>query len=204
MSSGLAGELLKIAAIQINLEQPFTWSSGLKSPIYCDNRQTLAYPVIRYQIKQAFINLIKTNFPDSAVVAGVATGGIPYAALIADSLHKPLVYVRPKAKNHGLKRQVEGKLEAGQKVVVIEDLISTGQSSLQAIRSLQAEDAEVLGLCAIVNYSFEQTHLRFQRANIPTYSLTEGNTIFKSALEMGRITQVEYDKLLTWHSKLAF
>src|SRR5687768_13260400 len=160
----VAEYLLEIKAVVLNSKEPFTWASGLKSPIYCDNRKTLSYPKVRTYIKTAFADIISEEFKSCELIAGVATAGIPHGALVADVLNKPFVYVRDKPKAHGLGNQIEGNLDKGQKVVVIEDLISTGGSSLKAVEALRVAGADVLGLGAIFTYGFEKSVKAFEQA----------------------------------------
>src|SRR5690554_1524874 len=148
----LAEKLLQIKALQFNLDNPYTWASGWKSPIYCDNRKVLSYPFIRDYVKSELANMILEHFGDAEVIAGVATAGIPHGALVADLIKLPFIYVRDKAKGHGLGNQIEGVLEPGQKVVVIEDLVSTGKSSLNAVEALREAGAEVIGMCSLFTY----------------------------------------------------
>jgi orotate phosphoribosyltransferase len=161
----VAEYLLEIKAVILNPQEPFTWTSGIKSPIYCDNRKTLSYPKVRTYIKTAFSDIINEEFKGADVIAGVATAGIPHGALVADVLNLPFVYVRDKAKGHGLENQIEGKLEKGQKIVVIEDLISTGGSSLKAVDALTQAGGTVLGLGAIFTYGFDKADKAFQEKN---------------------------------------
>ena len=179
MNATINQYLLKIGAVKLSPNDPFTWASGKKSPIYCDNRLTLSYPEVRRLICQSFVDKIKENFKDVEVIAGVATGGIAHGALIAEALGLPLIYVRDKPKGHGRMNLIEGHLEAGKRVVVIEDLISTGGSSLKAVDGIRESGGNVLGLLAIFTYGFEAAIKAFEAANCPFDTLTN----FKSLLE---------------------
>jgi orotate phosphoribosyltransferase len=179
MNATINQYLLKIGAVKLSPNDPFTWASGKKSPIYCDNRLTLSYPEVRRLICQSFVNKIKENFKDVEVIAGVATGGIAHGALVAEALGVPMIYVRDKPKGHGRMNLIEGHLEAGKRVVVIEDLISTGGSSLKAVDGIRESGGNVLGLLAIFTYGFEAAIKAFEAANCPFDTLTN----FKSLLE---------------------
>src|SRR6476646_1483273 len=162
----VAEKLLQSNAIKLNPEQPFTWASGWKSPIYCDNRRVLSFPFIRDYVKSELCNLVFEKFPDAELLAGVATAGIAWGAMTADQLKLPYVYVRPKPKEHGLGNQIEGYYEKGQKTVVIEDLVSTGKSSLQVVDVLKAEGLEVIGMVSIFTYDFAIAAASFQAAGL--------------------------------------
>lgn len=179
MNATINQYLLKIGAVKLSPNDPFTWASGKKSPIYCDNRLTLSYPEVRRLICQSFVDKIKENFKDVEVIAGVATGGIAHGALVAEALGVPMIYVRDKPKGHGRMNLIEGHLEAGKRVVVIEDLISTGGSSLKAVEGIRESGGNVLGLLAIFTYGFEAAIKAFEAANCPFDTLTN----FKSLLE---------------------
>jgi orotate phosphoribosyltransferase len=194
----MAEFLLEIKAVILNTAEPFTWASGIKSPIYCDNRKTLSHPKVRNFIKTSFSDLIDDEFGDTDVIAGVATAGIPHGALVADVLNLPFVYVRDKPKGHGLENQIEGKLEPGQRVFVIEDLISTGGSSLKAVEALRAAGAEVVGLGAIFTYGFPQAKEAFDQANCKAVTLTNYDTLLEIALRNNYIKQDELDTLKAW------
>lgn len=194
----MAQHLLEIKAVVLNVQQPFTWASGIKSPIYCDNRKTLSYPNVRSFIKHSFAEIIADNFKNVEVIAGVATAGIPHGALVADVLNLPFVYVRDKAKGHGLENQIEGKLEKGQRVVVIEDLISTGGSSLKAVDALRTAGAEVIGLGAIFTYNFAKAEEAFKSANCPYFTLSDYNFLSEKALDNNYIQQEELAALKEW------
>lgn len=194
----VAEKLLQISAIKLSPQQPFTWASGWKSPIYCDNRKVLSFPYIRDFIKSEMCSIIFEQFPDADVLAGVATAGIAWGAMAADQLKLPYVYVRPKPKEHGLGNQIEGNLEKGQKVVVIEDLISTGKSSLQVVDVLKAAGVEVTGMVAIFTYGFAAADEAFNKAAIPLKTLTNYPTLIELAIEKGIVTAEQQKTLLNW------
>lgn len=198
IKSDIAAKLLEIGAVFLRPNDMFTWASGIKSPIYCDNRITLSYPEFRTQIKNAFVALIKEKFPKVEIIAGVATAGIPQASLIADAMNLPLVYVRSSAKDHGRANQIEGKLNPGSKVIVIEDLISTGGSSLKAVEALRESGAEVLGLAAIFTYDLEQAKENFNKANCKYYALSDYETLIETALERKLINEADLGTLRIW------
>ena len=195
----VAEYLLEIKAVVLNPSQPFTWTSGIKSPIYCDNRKTLSFPKVRTFIKTSFADIITDEFKQSGVIAGVATAGIPHGALVADVLNLPFVYVRDKPKGHGLENQIEGKLEKGQKVFVIEDLISTGGSSLKAVEALREAGGEVLGLGAIFTYGFEKSVKAFEQANCKFFTLSNYEILLDKAIEDNYIKSEEKDELIKWY-----
>lgn len=197
----MAEYLLEIKAVVLNAKEPFTWASGLKSPIYCDNRKTLSYPKVRTFIKSAFADVISEDYKDCDVIAGVATAGIPHGVLLADVLNKPFVYVRDKAKGHGLENQIEGKLEKGARVVVIEDLISTGGSSLKAVESLRAAGAEVLGLGAIFTYNFAKSVKAFEEAQCQFFTLSDYPTLLDMAVKLDYIKKEDTQELLKWYQE---
>lgn len=194
----IAKGLLDIQAVKLNPENPFTWASGWHSPIYCDNRKGLSYPELRAQISDAMVEKIKEHYADCDVIAGVATGAIAYGVLVAEKLGKPFVYVRPKPKDHGMGNQVEGVLKEGDKVVVIEDLISTGMSSLGAVSALTKAGAHVLGMIAIFSYNFPQSRRAFENANIELYTLSDYDTLIDVALETNYINEKDIELLRTW------
>jgi orotate phosphoribosyltransferase len=194
----IAGLLLQCNAIRLNPDQPFQWASGWKSPIYCDNRKTLAYPEIRNAIKYSFVDLIKENYLSTEAVAGVATGAIAQGALVADMLDLPFMYVRSEAKGHGLANLIEGEPKKGQKVVVIEDLISTGGSSLKAVDALRQSGCDVLGMVAVFTYGFPQAQESFRLANCKLYTLSTYEVLLNLALETGYISGDSMDKLREW------
>jgi len=191
-------ELLQIKAIKLEPANPFTWASGWKSPIYCDNRKTLYYPGLRTQIRDAFASLIRKKYANAEVIAGVATGAIAQGALVAEALGLPFIYVRSSAKEHGLGNQVEGEIVPGKKVVVIEDLISTGGSSLKAVNAIRESGMEVLGLCAIFTYGFQVAVDGFNEANCMVDTLTDYNTVIRIAAETGYIKSEQQDLLSNW------
>lgn len=194
----VANELLEVGAIKLNKEKPFQWASGWKSPIYCDNRMTLSFPKTRTLIKNALANRIAEEFRDAEVIAGVATAGIPQAALIADILELPLVYVRDKPKGHGMQNLIEGKLPTGKKVVVIEDLISTGGSSLKSVESLRESGATVIGMAAIFTYGFQKAVDNFQSANVPFFTLSNYAELLHAAIQKGVISEADLPILQNW------
>lgn len=194
----VAEKLLQINAVKLNIQNPYTWASGWKSPIYCDNRKLLSYPHIRDFIKSELTNTIFTEFPEADVIAGVATAGIPHGMLVADLLSLPFVYVRSKPKEHGMGNQIEGELSAGSKVVVVEDLISTGKSSMEAIQALQAAGSEVLGICSIFNYGFSAAENLFQQAGIRVISLSNYNALVELVIQKEKIQPQDLSTLMEW------
>lgn len=194
----VAEKLLQINAIKLSPETPFTWASGWKSPIYCDNRKTLSFPFIRDYIKSEMCNVIFEQFPDVELLAGVATAGIPWGAMAADQLKLPYIYVRPKPKEHGLGNQIEGSFEKGQKTIVIEDLVSTGKSSLQAVDALKNAGLEVIGMVSIFTYNFEVAAKAFADAGIAYKSLTNYNSLIEIAVEKNIISAEHQSVLLNW------
>lgn len=196
----VAEMLLEIKAVVLNPQQPFTWASGLKSPIYCDNRKTLSSPKVRSFIKTSFSDVISEEYANADVIAGVATAGIPHGVLVADVLNKPFIYVRDKAKGHGLENLIEGKLEPGQKVVVIEDLISTGGSSLKAVNAIRNAGGEVLGLGAIFTYGFTKGTEAFKESNCNFFTLSDYPTLLEIALKLDYINKQEAETLKGWYT----
>ena len=194
----IARHLLQIKAIKLEPANPFTWASGWKSPIYCDNRKTLSYPEIRTYIKQEFAKLIKDNFGKVDVIAGVATAAIAQGALVAEELGLPFVYVRSSKKNHGLENLIEGVVQAGQSVVVVEDLISTGKSSLNAVNALQKAGCNVKGMVAIFTYGFNVAEENFKNANCKLITLCNYNALIDIALETNYISKDNVDTLKLW------
>ena len=190
--------LLKIKAVELKPDQPFTWASGLKSPIYCDNRKTLSYPQIRTFLRQQFVETIDHHFGKPDVIAGVATGGIALGALVAQEMGLPFVYVRSEAKKHGLGNQIEGVLESGQSVVVIEDLISTGGSSLNAVAALREGGAKVKGMVAIFTYGFDKAKENFKTSKCKLYTLTDYETLVKKALSEHYVNDSQLAELKKW------
>lgn len=196
----VAEKLLQVQAVKLSPASPFTWASGWKSPIYCDNRKTLSYPYVRDYIKSELCNLVFTTFPDAAVIAGVATAGIPHGALVADQLKLPFIYVRSKPKEHGMGNQIEGVLQPGQQVVVVEDLISTGKSSLEAVQAIRAAGGEVVGMVSIFNYGFDIAVKAFEAAGVPFYSLSNYNALIALAEEKGIVSADEIATLQAWRT----
>lgn len=203
MKEKIAKSLLEIGAVTLSPHEPFTWTSGIKAPIYCDNRLTMGYPALRKEIAQGLVQLIKTHFPQVTVIAGTATAGIPHAAWVADLMELPMIYVRSKAKSHGKQNQIEGKLEIGDKAVVIEDLISTGKSSLQAAQCIRQAGAEVLGVAAIFSYALPQAQRAFQEANLTYVCLSDYPTLLSVAHREGKLTEEELCKLKEWRPDLS-
>lgn len=199
----VADKLLQIQAVKLSPSQPFTWASGWKSPIYCDNRRILSHPHVRDFIKSEMTNMVFTQFPDADLIAGVATAGIPHGALVADLLSLPFVYVRSKPKEHGMGNQIEGEVKAGQKAVVIEDLISTGKSSMEAIVALQSAGVEVIGLCSIFTYGFPQAEQVFNEAGIKTVSLSNYSALIETALQRELIDTDQVALLSEWRQQPA-
>ncbi|MHA4847472.1 orotate phosphoribosyltransferase [Flavitalea antarctica] len=196
----VAEKLLQVKAVRLNLETPFTWASGWKSPIYCDNRRVLSFPFVREFIKSEMCNVIFDQFEDGAILAGVATAGIAWGAMAADQLKLPYIYVRPKPKEHGMGNQIEGFYEPGQKVVVIEDLISTGKSSLQVVEVLRQEGLEVIGMVSIFDYGFPMAAENFREAGVKLRTLTNYATMIRLAVEKQLFTPAEHDILLKWQA----
>lgn len=194
----IAGHLLEIGAVHLRPDQPFTWTSGIKSPIYCDNRITMSHPPVRREIAKTFADTIRRLYPQVEVVAGTATAGIPHAAWVAELLDLPMIYVRDKAKGHGRQNQIEGALAAGQKVVVIEDLISTGGSSLKAAQAVQAEGGVVLGVVAIFSYQFPEAEALFAKSGIPCTTISNYTALLETAKEQGVITAEQESVLGEW------
>ena len=195
-----AEKLLQIKAVQLRPEAPFTWASGWKSPIYCDNRKILSFPFVRDYIKSELCNVVFEKFADAEVVAGVATAGIAWGAMVADQLKLPFVYVRPKPKEHGLGNQIEGDLKEAAKVVVVEDLISTGKSSLQVVDVLREKGVAVMGMVSIFNYGFPAALEAFGAAKVPFYSLTDYGSLIQLAQQKGSVDPIHEEVLLKWRS----
>ena len=202
LENTIAKALLEVGAVELKPNDPFTWASGIKSPIYCDNRITMSSPAIRKEIAKGLAEAIEKNFPGTEAVAGTATAGIPHAAWVSDVLELPMMYVRSKAKEHGRGNQIEGKIVAGQKVVVIEDLISTGGSSLVAVEALQKEGFEVLGVVSIFTYGLPKAEQAFKEAGISFVSLTNYDALTNAAKEAGTITEADLPMLSKWHNDL--
>ena len=194
----IAEQLLTIKAVSLNPTQPFTWASGIKSPIYCDNRITMSYPAIRRDIAKGLANKIKQHYPDVEVIAGTATAGIPHAAWVAELLDLPMVYIRSKAKDHGKGNQIEGRIQDNQKMVLIEDLISTGGSVLEAAQAASNEGAQVLGVAAIFTYELPIGIKKFKENQIVLTTLTNYTTLIETALDKQFITAKERDSLEEW------
>ncbi|MBX9852794.1 MAG: orotate phosphoribosyltransferase [Cytophagaceae bacterium] len=197
-SEKVASGLLDIEAIKLRPEQPFKWASGWNSPIYCDNRLSLSFPAVRNLIKDGLISLIKENFKNAEAIAGVATAGIPQGALIANELNLPFIYVRPKPKDHGMENLIEGKVVAGQKVVVVEDLISTGGSSLKAVEALRDSKFEVLGMVGIFTYGFNLAEDNFKKSGVKLFTLSNYDSLVNEAIKKGVIKHSELQSLQEW------
>lgn len=200
--TAVAKSLLDIAAIKLQPNDPFTWASGIKSPIYTDNRKTISFPDARRIIIDGLAALIKEQYPNVAVIGGVATAGIPHAAWVAEKLDLPMIYVRSKPKDHGTGKQIEGVLAAGQKVVLIDDLISTGGSVLGAVKATQAAGGEVLGVAAIFSYELPAATMNFAQAATPFSSLTNFSSLIQVAQKTGEITADELTMIANWHRTL--
>ena len=198
-----AQKLLAVEAVKLSPEAPFTWASGWKSPIYCDNRKLLSYPDIRTFVKLELARLVAENFGEAEVVAGVATGAITQGALVADLLGLPFVYVRPKPKDHGMGNQIEGQLDAAKKVVVVEDLISTGGSSLKAVDAIRKNGNEIVGMVASYTYGFDVAASAFADANVKLLTLSDYNAVIEVAAETGYIKQEQIETLAAWRKNPA-
>jgi orotate phosphoribosyltransferase len=196
----VAEKLLQVEAVKLRPDQPFTWASGWKSPIYCDNRKVLGFPYIREFIKSELCNVIFSEFPDADLLAGVATAGIAWGAMAADQLKLPYIYVRPKPKEHGMGNQIEGHFEAGKKVLVIEDLVSTGKSSLQVVDVLKASGMEIEGMVSIFSYGFAIADDAFSSAGIRFQSLTTYGALIELAIEKEIVTPEQEAMLLQWRN----
>lgn len=194
----IAEFLLQIKAVKLSPKKPFTWASGWKSPIYCDNRKTLSYPAVRTYIRQQFVQAINHDFGRPDMIAGVATGGIAHGALVAHDLGLPFIYVRSSAKEHGMKNQVEGDLTVGRSVVVVEDLVSTGQSSLNAVEALREAGCEVKGMVSIFTYGFDEATKAFAKAKVNLHSLTNYSVLVDQALQDEYITEKDLLPLNEW------
>ena len=194
----VAKRLLEINTIKIQPDMPFTWASGWKSPIYCDNRKILSYPETRGFICEKFVELIKVKYPEAEVIAGVATGAIAHGVLVADQLGLPFIYVRSSPKGHGLENLIEGDLKTGQKVVIIEDLVSTGISSLKTVEAINLFGGKVIGMAAIFSYNFPQAKESFNKANVELTTLSNYQVLIELALEIGEISQKQVDSLMKW------
>jgi orotate phosphoribosyltransferase len=194
----IAQSLLQIKAIKLQPANPFTWASGWKSPIYCDNRKTLSYPEIRKLIKETFVKTVLEKYGKPDVIAGVATGAIAIGMLVAEEMGLPFIYVRPKPKEHGLGNMIEGEVPIGKKVVVVEDLISTGKSSLSAVKALRNAEIDVVGMVAIFTYGFQIAEQNFNDANVELSTLSNYNVLIQNALETGYVKESELETLKQW------
>lgn len=200
LSKEIAKDLLKIEAIFLKPEDPFTWASGIKSPIYCDNRLTLSSPEVRTRIEQGLAKIIKENYPEADVLMGTSTAGIAHAAITADILNLPMGYVRGSSKDHGRKNQIEGRLEKGQKVVVIEDLVSTGGSVIDVVNVLREAGAEVLGIASIFTYNMEKSRLKLEDAKVENVSLSNFDVMVEVASEEGYIKPEDKERLIAFRN----
>ena len=198
----LAKELLAIQAVALRPNDYFTWTSGIKSPIYCDNRITMSYPSIRREIAAGMVEVIKEKYPAVEVIAGTATAGIPHAAWVSELLDLPMIYVRDSAKKYGKTNQIEGRVLEGQKVVIIEDLISTGLSSLKVAKALREAGAEVLGVVAIFSYELKKAQAAFEEAGVEYITLTNYPVLLEEAVSIDYIHQDDVEKLLEWRNEL--
>ena len=196
----IAEKLLQINAIKLSINKPFTWASGWKSPIYCDNRKILSFPFVRDFIKSEMCNIIFQSFENADIIAGVASAGIPWGAMAADQLKLPYIYVRPKPKDHGLGNQIEGFYEPGKRVVVVEDLVSTGKSSLQVVAVLKNADLEVEGMVSIFNYGFDKAKIAFENAGITLKSLTDYPSLIDLAISKNSISENDQKELILWRN----
>ncbi|MUG44976.1 orotate phosphoribosyltransferase [Paenibacillus woosongensis] len=199
----VAGKLLDIKAVALRPHQPFTWTSGLKSPIYCDNRLTMSYPEIRDLIAESFAGIIRSTYPQAEVIAGTATAGIPHAAFVSQKLGLPMIYVRDKAKGHGKENLIEGLVKPGQKVVVIEDLISTGGSSIKAAQAVHEAGAEPLAVLAIFSYQLDKGTQAFKEAGFPLQTLSNYTTLIDVAVQRGDIQPEDLELLKSWRQNPA-
>ncbi len=195
-----ASRLLQIKALQINPDKPYTWASGWRSPVYCDNRKVLSHPHLRDFVKSELANMVLQHFPDAEVIAGVATAGIAHGVMAADLLKLPFIYVRSKPKEHGMGNQIEGELQPGQKVVVVEDLVSTGKSSLQAVEAIRAAGAEVIGMCGLFTYAFPAAYEAFKAAGVPLHTISDYNALMEIAVEQGIVKEEDRVTLAQWRT----
>ncbi|MDS9470525.1 orotate phosphoribosyltransferase [Sporosarcina pasteurii] len=198
----IAKILLRVGAVELSPNEPFTWASGIQSPIYCDNRLTMSDPIGRKQIAEGLASLIREHYPETTVIAGTATAGIPHAAWVADILQLPMVYIRSSAKGHGRSRQIEGKTSAEDKAIIVEDLISTGGSSLNAAAALHAEGVQVTGVVSIFTYELEKADEAFGEEKLTYQSLTNFGALIEASKENGIIDDAAIASLLDWHGKL--
>lgn len=203
IAANIALSLLQVKAVKLNPNNPYTWASGWKSPIYCDNRVTMSYPKVRTFIRQSFVNIIRDEIGVPDVIAGVATGGIPQGALVAQDLGLPFVYIRSEEKKHGMGNVIEGVVESGQSVVIIEDLISTGGSSLKAVKALREAGCVVKGMVSIFDYGFKVAENAFAEAKVKLISLANYETLVKLAMEEDYITQKDVESLVKWRENPA-
>ena len=194
----VAEKLLQVQAVKLSPSQPFTWASGWKSPIYCDNRKMLSFPFVRDFIKSELCNVVFSRFPEAEILAGVATAGIAWGAMVADQLKLPYIYVRPKPKEHGLGNQIEGFYEKGKKVIVLEDLVSTGKSSLQVVDVLRAQGLEVVGMVAIFTYGFPVAEEAFKQYGLPLVTLTQFPVLIETAIDKGLVPSEQQKVILEW------
>lgn len=194
----VASALLEIEAVALRPHEPFTWTSGIKSPIYCDNRLTMSYPAVRDLIAESFASIIREFFPETEVIAGTATAGIPHAAFVSQKLGLPMAYIRDKAKGHGKENQIEGLIKPGQKVIVIEDLISTGGSSLKAALAVQEAGAEPLAVLAIFSYQLDKAASAFAEAGVQLQTLSNYSALIETAVERGTIKAEDLELLNSW------
>ena len=199
----IAKHLLNTSAVRLSPEKPFQWASGWLSPIYCDNRITLSFPEVRNDISEGLVDLIHKNFPECQIIAGVATAGIPQASIIADRMEQPLIYVRPNPKSHGMKNQIEGRYEKGLKCVVVEDLISTGGSSLKAVEVLRGEGVDVIGLISIFTYGFEIAEENFKKHDLSFVCLSNYDVLIQEAINENLIASEYLEELSNWRKNPA-
>ncbi|MCD4664583.1 MAG: orotate phosphoribosyltransferase [Bacteroidales bacterium] len=190
--------LLQIKAVKLNVKEPFTWASGIKSPIYCDNRITLSFPKIRTFIRQQFVDIISEEFGSVDLIAGVATGAIAHGVLVAEALGVPFIYVRSSGKQHGLENKIEGYFESGQSVVVIEDLVSTGKSSLNAVDALRSAGCNIKGMVAIFSYNLEKAQANFEKTRCRLFTLSDYDELVKQAVESNYISEKDLTSLVKW------
>ncbi|WP_148629553.1 orotate phosphoribosyltransferase [Bacillus sp. E214] len=198
MKRKIAEHLLSIQAVALQPSNPFTWSSGIKSPIYCDNRLTMSYPEVRRDVARGLAQLIKEKFPEAEIIAGTATAGIPHAAWVSEQLDLPMIYVRSSAKGHGKGNQIEGKAEKSDKVVIVEDLISTGGSSITCAKALREAGCDVLGVVSIFTYEMDKARIAFADSEVPYYPLSDYSTLIEVAEEHQYVTKEELNKLRKW------
>ncbi|TDM07325.1 orotate phosphoribosyltransferase [Macrococcus lamae] len=202
LKEDIARHLLTIGAVAFSPNEPYTWASGIKSPIYCDNRLTMSYPDVRGEVADGLVSLINTNYPDVEVIAGTATAGIPHAAFVSERMNLPMSYVRSSNKKHGKGNQIEGKVEAGQKVVVVEDLISTGGSAIDACDALKAHGADVLGIIAIFSYQLQKGKDRLAAAGYPYFTLTDFDTLVEVAADMNKLDSKDIQLVTDFRNNL--